>query len=216
MRCRCVVDALSMRCRCVVDALSCRCFCRCLPARVAPFPVRAQEIAPPRRGSAHRRSADLSGSGEVRAGIERFARVPFFVLVGKLEEMGQGLRLQRDEAREEVARNQVEIANLEEQLATAKAHLQQKNATIDKMMREHTALADEMAAAKAITAKEEKRYEVLQAETVLLTRDFLKSTQRLEEQIDELRFENTQLQSAALERGFKQQEIDALGALSTE
>jgi len=99
MRCRCVVDALSMRCRCVVDALSCRCFCRCLPARVAPFPVRAQEIAPPRRGSAHRRSADLSGSGEVRAGIERFARVPFFVLVGKLEEMGQGLRLQRDEAR---------------------------------------------------------------------------------------------------------------------
>ena len=43
---------------------------------------------------------------------------------------------------------QVDIANLEEQLATAKAHLAQKNATIDLMMREQGALEEDMRRAK--------------------------------------------------------------------
>ena len=107
----------------------------------------------------------------------------------------------------------MDIANLEEQLATAKTHLAQKNATIDRMVREQGALEEEMKRAKRITAHEDKKYDLLQSETVSLTRDFLKNTQRLEETIDELRRENEQLQSAALERGFKQQEIVAIGSL---
>ena len=96
---------------------------------------------------------------------------------------------------------------------TAKAHLAQKSATIDRMLREHAALEVEMAAARVITTKEERRYEVLQMEAIDLTRDFLKNTQKLEETIDQLRIENEQLQSAALERGFQQEEIDALSSI---
>ena len=74
-----------------------------------------------------------------------------------LEETGQALRLQRDEAREEVARNKVEVANLDEQLAQTRAQASQKSATIDRMLREHAALEVEMAAARVITTKEERR-----------------------------------------------------------
>ena len=70
-----------------------------------------------------------------------------------------------------------------------------------------------LTAAQRVTAHEDKKYDLLQSETVSLTREFLKNTQRLEETIDELRRENEQLQSAALDRGFKQQEIVGLASL---
>lgn len=43
-------------------------------------------------------------------------------------------------------------------------------------------------------ARDEKKIDILQIEAVDLTRESLRTTQALEEQIDELRFENTQLQ----------------------
>lgn len=74
------------------------------------------------------------------AALERHAaatrgRVPFFVLVRKLEEAAAALRNERDGALEDVARNVIDLGNLEEQLATAKSSLQTKTATIDKLVR---------------------------------------------------------------------------------
>ena len=51
-------------------------------------------------------------------------RVPYFVLVRKLEEAAAALRLERDTALEEVSRNQADLTNLDEQLTAAKAQLQ--------------------------------------------------------------------------------------------
>ena len=73
------------------------------------------------------------------AALERHAaatrgRVPFFVLVRKLEEAAAALRSGRDTALEEVARNVTDLSNLDEQLATAKSSLQTKTATIDKLV----------------------------------------------------------------------------------
>ncbi|KAL1510602.1 hypothetical protein AB1Y20_006903 [Prymnesium parvum] len=154
--------------------------------------------------------------GEVRAGREVYMRTPFFVLVGQLEALTHSLRLQRDKARDEVARNGIEIKSLDDQLSTVKAHLAQKNATIEKLMREHTSLSEQLATAKAAAEREAKKLEVLQAEAVDFTRVFLRNTQTLEETIDELRFENAQLQSAALERGYTPQDIDKLALQAQE
>ena len=114
-------------------------------------------------------------------------RVPFFVLVRKLEEATAALRRERDTALEEVARNNADLANLEEQLSTAKASLNVKSATIDKLMREHSELEAELLQAKEVTRKEEHKYDVLQSECVSMTRDFLVTTARLEEDVEQLR-----------------------------
>jgi chromosome segregation ATPase len=107
--------------------------------------------------------------------------VPFFVLVRKLEEAAAALRMERDTALEEVARNQVDLTNLDEQLTTAKSQLQVKTATIDKLVREHASLEAELVKAREVTRKNEANYELLQAECVMLTREFLGNTQKLEE-----------------------------------
>lgn len=48
-----------------------------------------------------------------------------------------------------VKRNLIEITSLEEQLATAKANLLHKNATIEKLIHDHTSLLGQLDAAKA-------------------------------------------------------------------
>lgn len=97
-------------------------------------------------------------------------RVPYFILVRKLEEAAAALRLERDTALEQVGRNVADLTNLDEQLIAAKAQLQVKarahtlhvatscaschrrvcvlcvcvpqvkTATIDKLVREHAGL----------------------------------------------------------------------------
>jgi len=114
-------------------------------------------------------------------------RVPYFVLVRKLEEAAAALRLERDAALEEVARNQADLTNLDEQLTTAKTQLQVKTATIDKLMKEHSSIEAELEAAREATRAQEHKYEVLQGECVLLTREFLGNTMKLEEDLDQLR-----------------------------
>ena len=68
-----------------------------------------------------------------------------------------------------------------------------KTATIDKLVREQEALEAEQREAEARQARdgggEEHRYEVLQSECAHITREFLATTQRLEQQVDKLRAE---------------------------
>lgn len=114
-------------------------------------------------------------------------RVPYFVLVRKLEEAAAALRSERDQALEEVARNKADMSNLEEQLATAKSSLQTKMATIDKLMREHADLEADVQSARASTRKEEEKYEILQKEAANMTRGFINNTQRLETEMEQMR-----------------------------
>ena len=109
-------------------------------------------------------------------------RVPFFVLVRKLEEATAALRLERDTALEQVARHQIDLRQLDDQLATAKAQLQGKTATIDKLVREHAQLETDLA--KAREAPSEAKYEALQQEAAMMTRDFLTRTQELEAELE--------------------------------
>ena len=65
----------------------------------------------------------------------RYARVPFFVLVSNLEEMGQGLWLQRDEALDEVSRNQVTVSR-------PRTRTLLSNPTVEEVARNQVARAD--------------------------------------------------------------------------
>ena len=125
-----------------------------------------------------------SGGGAPSSG---HSRVPYFVLVRKLEEAAAALRLERDSGQEEVGRTAGDLVNLEEQLQAAKTQLQGKTSTIEKLMRERAALEAELEDAKRLTHKEEAKYDVLQAECAMLTREFLGGTMKLEEEIDRLR-----------------------------
>ena len=116
--------------------------------------------------------------------------------VRKLEEAAAALRLERDNALEEVERNQTDLGSLEQQLATAKTLVQQKSATIDKLMREQARFELELKQAREVTAKEEHKLEVLQNEFSHMTRDFLGTTNKLEEEVDRLRALDFQRQSA--------------------
>ena len=64
-----------------------------------------------------------------------------------------------------------------------------KTATIDKLVREHANIDGELKAAKELTRKEEHKYEVLQSECAMLTREFLANTMKLEEELDRLRYQ---------------------------
>ena len=54
-------------------------------------------------------------------------------------------------------------------------------------VREHAQLAEELAEAREHTKKENDKYEVLQSECAMLTRDFLANTMKLEAEVDRLR-----------------------------
>ena len=109
------------------------------------------------RSSSSRRQPDGDGGGGI-------GRVPYFVLVRKLEEAAAALRLERDNALEEVTRHEADLANVDEQLSKAKAQLQQKTATIDKLMREQAGTEVELKHMREVTLREEHKYEVLQTE----------------------------------------------------
>lgn len=49
-----------------------------------------------------RGSAERPPAGEVRAGSQIFERVPFFQMVGELEQFAHSLQVERDKVREEV------------------------------------------------------------------------------------------------------------------
>ena len=66
----------------------------------------------------------------------------------QLEETVTALRLERDNALDDVRRTHEDVANLDEQLATAKAQLHTKTSTIDKLVREHASLEGELRVAK--------------------------------------------------------------------
>lgn len=124
-------------------------------------------------------------------------RVPYFLLVRKLEEERVLLRQERDRALDEVVRGSEDLTNLDEQLSTAREQLHAKTKTIDKLVREHNALEAELKGVREALKASEHKYEVLQHEAAAMTRDFLSQTQKLEEECDRLRMINTQLVSAA-------------------
>lgn len=130
----------------------------------------------------------------------RYQRVPFYVLVKKLQDTAASLREERDSALHRVSCNEADMLNIEEHLSVARGQLEQKTKTIDKLLRETELQKAELAAARERSGTEERRYEVLQAECAHVTRDFLRTVQRLEGEVDTLRHENEQLRSAALER----------------
>jgi len=122
-----------------------------------------------------------------------YSRVPYFVMVRKLEEATVALQNERDDAMQELERTQVDVLNVDEQLGTARSQLQAKTTTIDKLMREQKVLDSALQTALARTKREEHRFDVLQAEAVSMSRSFLNNTQRLEEEVDRLKFLNEQL-----------------------
>lgn len=103
------------------------------------------------------------------------------------------LQNERDDAMQELERTQVDVLNVDEQLGTARSQLQAKTTTIDKLMREQKVLDSALQTALARTKREEHRFDVLQAEAVSMSRSFLNNTQRLEEEVDRLKFLNEQL-----------------------
>jgi chromosome segregation ATPase len=135
-------------------------------------------------GGASARDGERAGGADEPT---QHGRVPYFVLVHKLEEAAAALRLERDSSLEEVSRNQADLTNLDEQLTTAKEQLQIKTATIDTLMREQTSILNELRTAREATHAQEHKHEVLQGECVLLTRDYLSNTMKLEGELDVLR-----------------------------
>jgi len=125
----------------------------------------------------------LSGASRERAHV----RVPYFVLMRDLEEAAAALQLARDSVREGLSRSVTDIANLDEQLATAKAQLKVKTATIETLMRELGATESELKYARKATQHEEHKFDVLQSECATMAREFLASTTGLEEDLDRLR-----------------------------
>ena len=102
--------------------------------------------------------------------------------------------------REEAARHQADVTDLEAQLEAAQAQLAAKTSTIDKLVREQSGLAAQLAAAQEATRLEEHRHNVLQAEAVKMNREFLSEVHRLEEGLEGQKFENEQLRQAVEER----------------
>lgn len=124
----------------------------------------------------------------------RFNRVPYFVLVRKLEEANEEMRRERDASIRAVSDHQKELSDLNAQLSEANAQLDQKTSSIQKLMAEQAMLESELRLAREVTKREEHKHDVLQAECIFLTREFLTNTQRLEGEVDKLRAENDQLQ----------------------
>ena len=158
-----------------------------------------------------RRLRQLGREEGVRVLAAAAGRVPFFVLVRKLEEATAALRLERDTALEEVGRNKVDLRNLEEQLSTARAQLQGKTATIDKLVREHTALEEELAKAKE--APSEAKYEALQHEATMMTRDFLTRTLELEQELEQMR---ARVRAAEAQADAGREALEVLGTSTNE
>lgn len=183
---------------------------RSLRHGVGPFPVRVSADSTARDGSASPRvgaprhdddddPAWCGSCGGERArghaagfGV-RFNRVPYFLLVRKLEEANRIMRTERDASIKAVSDNHKHFSSVSTKLAVANERLSVKTATIEKLRLDLTALDSELATACEFTKREERKHDVLQAECVSLTRDFLTSTQRLEGEIDKLRADNDQL-----------------------
>lgn len=141
----------------------------------------------PTNGVSVSSSNSMSMSSGMGGGGGGSHRVPYFVLVRKLEEAAAALRIERDAALEEVGRNVADLTNLDEQLLAAQAQLQTKTATIDKLLGEHAALEAELRGAREQTRRGEAVYEVLQNECSLMAREFLASTTKMEEELELLR-----------------------------
>jgi len=115
------------------------------------------------------------------------AKTPYFLLVRELDEEQSALRQERDRALDEIARGSEDLTNLDEQLDTAREQLHSKSKTIDKLVREMNALEIELKGMRETARMAEHKYEVLQCEAVALQRASVSTTQRLEEEIQQLK-----------------------------
>jgi hypothetical protein len=65
-------------------------------------------------------------------------------------------------------------------------------------MREHAELEAELYTTKEITRKEEQKYDRLQTECVMMSREHIANTQRLEEEMERMRQKQKGLEEAVL------------------
>jgi chromosome segregation ATPase len=107
--------------------------------------------------------------------------------VRELDEEQSALRQERDRALDEIARGSEDLTNLDEQLDTVREQLHSKSKTIDKLVREMNALEIELKGMRETARMAEHKYEVLQCEAVALQRASVSTTQRLEEEIQQLK-----------------------------